>query len=56
MDNAAKFSGREIDYKIKGLTTMIEPIMTIVMGIVVMGIALALYLPIFDLPKILMKG
>lgn len=56
MDNAAKFSAREIDYKIKNLTTAIEPIMTIVIGIVVLGIALALYLPLFDLSKIMMKG
>ncbi|MBO9539993.1 type II secretion system F family protein [bacterium] len=47
------FSDREIDFKIKQLTAMMEPAMTIVMGLIVGFIALALYLPMFDLPSLL---
>lgn len=49
------FSDREIDFKIKQLTAMMEPAMTVVMGLVVGFIALALYLPMFDMPSLL-KG
>lgn len=50
---AVSFSDKEIDYKIKQMTNMIEPVLTIVIGLIVMAIALALYLPLFDLSKIL---
>ena len=30
--------------------------MTLIMGLVVMFIALSLYLPLFDLPKVMMKS
>jgi type II secretory pathway component PulF len=49
------FSDKEIDFKIKQLTAMMEPAMTVVMGLVVGFIALALYLPMFDMPSLL-KG
>ncbi|MBU6428949.1 MAG: type II secretion system F family protein [Cyanobacteria bacterium REEB65] len=52
---AVAYSERELDYKIKNMTTLIEPIMTLVMGVVVMLIALAIYLPLFDLPSLLAK-
>ncbi|MNX89091.1 putative type II secretion system protein F [compost metagenome] len=47
------FSDKEIDFKIKQLTAMMEPAMTVVMGLIVGFIALALYLPMFDLPSLL---
>lgn len=46
---AVAFSDKEIDYKIKQMTNMLEPLVTIVIGLVVMGIALSMYLPLFDL-------
>lgn len=56
MENAAEFSRREIEHRIRRLTTMMEPILTVVIGVVVLIIALALYLPLFDLSKVMMKG
>lgn len=47
------FSDKEIDHQVKQVTSMLEPILTGVMGLMVTFIALALYLPLFDLPKIL---
>jgi type IV pilus assembly protein PilC len=40
-----------VDTALKTATSMIEPIMIAVMGVVVGGIALALLLPIFSLSK-----
>ncbi|WP_297445048.1 type II secretion system F family protein [Desulfurobacterium sp.] len=39
----------EVDKKVEGLTTLIEPVMIIVIGGVVGGIIVALYLPIFKM-------
>lgn len=52
---AVAFSDRELDHRVKRLTTLIEPAMTVVLGLTVGFIALALYLPLFDLPRMLMK-
>jgi type IV pilus assembly protein PilC len=42
---------RQVDYAVKRLTTLIEPIMISMMAGIVAFIALALFLPIFDLMK-----
>lgn len=52
---AVGFSDKDLDYRIKQLTTMLEPALTVVMGLIVAVIALALYLPMFDLPTLLIK-
>lgn len=52
---AVSFSDKELNLRIQQLTTMIEPLMTIVMGLIVAAIALALYLPMFDLPGLFLK-
>ena len=41
----------EVDNTVAGLTSIIEPIMITVMGVVVGGIALSLLLPIFSLSR-----
>ena len=53
---AVAFSDRELNHRIQQLTTLLEPTLTIVMGLIVAGIALALYLPMFDLPTLLIKS
>lgn len=50
---AVDFSDRHIDYQVKQLTNMLEPALAVVMGVVVASVALSLYLPLFDLPKML---
>ncbi len=55
-EKAVAFSDKELTHRIQQLTTMLEPLLTIVMGLIVAGIALALYLPMFDLPSLLIKG
>lgn len=45
----ADFYEEEVDAAVAGLLTLLEPIMIAVLGIVVGGIVIAMYLPIFDL-------
>ena len=45
----ADFYEEEVDTAVAGLLTLLEPIMISVLGVVVGGIVIAMYLPIFDL-------
>ena len=45
----ADFYEEEVDTAVAGLLTLLEPIMIAVLGVVVGGIVIAIYLPIFDL-------
>jgi type IV pilus assembly protein PilC len=47
MDKVAEFYEEEVATMTKGLTALIEPLMLIVVGILVGGMLIALYLPIF---------
>jgi type IV pilus assembly protein PilC len=51
LDEVANFFDAELDVKITALTTLIEPVILVVMGGVVMTILLAMYLPIFELMR-----
>jgi MSHA biogenesis protein MshG len=46
---------REVDYEIKNLATNIEPIITIILGILVLILALGVFLPIWELGKVMLK-
>ena len=52
MDRVAKFCEDDLRVAIKTLTGLIEPIMIIVMGILIGGIAMALLLPIFSMADV----
>jgi len=45
----ADFYEEEVDAAVAGLLTLLEPIMIAVLGVIVGGIVIAMYLPIFDL-------
>lgn len=45
----ADFYEEEVDVAVAGLTSVLEPIMIVVLGGVVGGMVIAMYLPIFDL-------
>ena len=45
----AEFYEEEVDTAVAGLLTLLEPIMIAILGIVVGGIVIAMYMPIFDL-------
>ncbi len=49
LNKSADFLDVEVDRSVETLTTMIEPIMIIVLGGILLGVALALYIPLFDM-------
>ena len=48
LEKVAEFYEEEVAIMVKGLTALIEPIMLVVVGIVVGGMLISLYLPIFS--------
>jgi type IV pilus assembly protein PilC len=49
LSKIADFYEEEVDVAVAGLLTLLEPIMIAILGVVVGGIVIAMYLPIFDL-------
>ncbi len=45
----ADFYEEEVDTAVAGLLTLLEPVMIAVLGVIVGGIVISMYLPIFDL-------
>ncbi len=56
MERIATFSEEELDVAVKQVTSYIEPIMIIFMGVVVGGVAMALLLPVFSMGKVMAGG
>ncbi len=53
MEQVAGFSEAEMKEKIAEMTRYIEPIMIMVMGLIIGGVALALLLPVFTISKVM---
>jgi MSHA biogenesis protein MshG len=51
----AELYEREVDYELKTLASQIEPILIVFLGVLVLILALAVFLPIWDLGKITLK-
>lgn len=51
MEQVAEFYEREVDYDIKSLSTNMEPILIVGIGIMVLILALGVFLPMWDLAK-----
>jgi type IV pilus assembly protein PilC len=49
LSKIADFYEEEVDTAVAGLLTLLEPVMIAVLGVIVGGIVIAMYLPIFDL-------
>jgi type IV pilus assembly protein PilC len=56
MGRIAEFSEEELDNTVKQVTSYIEPVMIICMGVVVGGVAMALLLPIFKMGNVMAGG
>ncbi|GHA04226.1 type II secretion system F family protein [Oceanisphaera arctica] len=52
MNKVAGIYEREVDDAVDGLTSLIEPLIMVVLGILVGGLVIAMYLPIFDLGNV----
>jgi len=48
LDKIADFYDQEVEATVNALTSLIEPILIVVMGIVIGGMIISLYLPMFD--------
>ena len=47
---------REVDDTVDALTSLLEPVLIVFLGVIVGTIVICLYLPIFEIPKLLSKG
>jgi type IV pilus assembly protein PilC len=52
LNSLADFYDEEIDTEVARFVTVIEPAMLVFMGVVIAGIVLALYLPLFNLTSV----
>lgn len=52
LDNVAGYYEREVDYKLKNLSSAIEPIMIIIVGALVFMLALGVFLPLWELSSV----
>ncbi len=55
MFEVAEMYERDVDYELKTLSQQIEPILIVFMGVLVLLLALAVFLPIWDLGKVAFK-
>ena len=53
LNSLADFYDEEIDTNVGRFVTIIEPLLLVVMGIVIAGLVLALYLPLFQLTSVI---
>jgi len=52
MDNIAQFYEDEVDTMLAGLTSLLEPLLMIFLGVIIGGIVLCMFLPIFKMSEI----
>ncbi len=52
LDKVANFYEEEVDNKVDGLTSLMEPVIMAVLGVLVGGLITAMYLPIFQLGSV----
>ena len=53
LDTIARFYEDEVDRTVEGLITLIEPMLIVILGTIVGGILIALYLPIFKIGELI---
>ncbi len=55
LERISDFLDEEIDTTLSGLTSLIEPILIVVLGVVVGGMVICMFLPIFKMSDLIMK-
>ena len=55
LDSLCQFFESDVRSMVRNLTTMIEPVMTAILGVVVMGMCLAIFLPLWSMIQVV-KG
>ena len=56
MDNIAEFYEDEVDTMLAGLTSLLEPLLMIFLGVIIGGIVLCMFLPIFKMGEVVSGG
>ena len=56
LEDVAQFYDEEVDYKLKSLAELIEPLLIVAMGAMVLILALGVALPLWDLGSAAMRG
>ena len=56
LEEVADFYDREIEQDIKAFASSIEPVLTVIVSVLVLIVALAVFLPLWDLSTTLRKG
>jgi len=49
LEKVASFYDQEVESLVDGLTSLIEPLLIVIMGALVGGMVICLYLPMFDI-------
>ena len=52
LGKSAEFYEQEVDEAVKGLSSLLEPIIIVVLGTIIGGIVVSMYLPIFKLGQV----
>ena len=55
MEDVAQMYQRDVEYDLKSLSAQIEPILIVFLGILVLMLALGIFLPMWDLGKVMIK-
>ncbi len=55
LENVASYYDREVDYKLKNLSSAIEPILIVIIGAMVLILALGVFLPMWELTSVVRK-
>jgi type IV pilus assembly protein PilC len=55
LSKVAEAYEREVDDTVNALTSILEPVLIVFLGVIVGAIVIALYLPLFNIPKIVGK-
>ncbi|MEB3245930.1 MAG: type II secretion system F family protein [Vampirovibrionales bacterium] len=53
LNKSAEYLDQEVDNMVDVMTTLIEPIMIVVLGGIILWVALSLYMPMFDMGKLM---
>ena len=53
LDKIADFYDQEVEATVEALTSLIEPLLIVVMGVCVGGMVISLYLPMFNIIKLI---
>jgi type IV pilus assembly protein PilC len=52
LSKVADFYEADVDDRVAGLSSLIEPFMMVILGVLIGGIVVAMYLPIFKLGQV----